>query len=448
MIPMTLGEIADAVGGVLNYKAFARRLAADVFTDSRTPVKNGLFIPLRGEHFDGHAYINDAFGGGALCALVDKYTQTEKPIIRVGDTRRALLDLAGHYRRKFDIPVVAVTGSAGKTTTKDLIAAVLAERFAVLKTDENLNNEIGVPKMLFRLDDSYEIAVLEMGMSGFGEIQNLSRAAQPDVGVIVNIGTAHIEKLGNREGILRAKAELLDFMHEDAHIVLNGADDMLVGLRGTRRNIQYYGADVFASHMEENELEGVSFDCHACGEVYRVHVPLPGTHMVQNALAAASVGHIFGMKPSEISSGISKFIPSAMRMERFKTISGAEVISDVYNANPEAMMRALDVLSKAKGRRTAILGDMLELGEHAAGLHAEVGKHAASLGIDTIICIGRESRRMAEGAMVAGGDTRYYETKPDFLPHLPKLLADGGTVLVKASRGMGFEEITEGLRNA
>jgi len=448
MKPMTLAEIAAAVQGTLNYKKHAAIVARSVFTDTRTPVADGLFIPLNGDRFDGHAYIDDAFNGGAVCVLSEKYIETDRPMIRVSSTRQALLDLAGHYRRKFDIPVVAITGSAGKTTTKDLIASVLSERFCVLKTHENRNNEIGLPLMIFELEDSHEIAVLEMGMSGFGETHRMSRAAQPDVLVIVNIGTAHIEKLGSREGILQAKAEAMDFMYPDGKIILNGADDMLATLRGSRPNIVYYGADVYASHIEHKGLTGSAFICRGDGLAFPVEVPLPGDHMVSNALAAAAVGLHFGLTGKEIAAGIAKFKPSGMRMDIAKSKSGATIISDVYNANPAAMRAALDVLGAEKGKRTAILGDMKELGGHSEALHKEVGAYAASLHLEQIICIGAESRNMAEGAMTAGANVLYYESKEAFMASPVMALAEGGTILVKASRGMGFEEITKGLRDA
>ena len=448
MTKMRLDEIAAAVHGTLNHKQYAAQEVCGVFTDTRTPEAGALFIPLRGENFDGHTYIDAAFDSGAACVLSDVYIETDKPVIRVFSTAQALLDLAGHYRQKFDIPIIALTGSAGKTTTKDLIASVLAERYSVLKTAGNLNNEIGLPMMLFELTDAHKIAVLEMGMSGFGEIRRMSRAAQPDAVVIVNIGTAHIEKLGSRKGILRAKTEALDFLRADGKIFLNGADDMLATLRGTLPNIVFYGTDVYATDITPHGLDGISFTCNGNGQPFRIDVPLPGKHMVSNALAAAAVGQAFGLTNAEIAAGIAKFTPSNMRMDITKRDDGTTIISDVYNANPDAMRAALDVLMEATGRRTAILGDMRELGAHAPALHAEVGTYAASLGLDQLICIGTESRHMAEAAKTAGANVLYYETKEKFMTTLDDVLSKGGAILVKASRGMGFEEITEELRRA
>ena len=448
MKAMTLREIADAVHGVLNDKTYAHLEIKDVYTDTRHNVAGALFVPLRGDNFDGHAYLADAFTGGAAAALTDVYSDLNQPLIRVSNTRKALLDLAGHYRRKFNASVVAVTGSAGKTTTKELIACVLSEKFRVLKTEGNLNNEIGVPKMLFRLTDDVEIAVLEMGMSGFGELHRIARAAQPDMAVIVNVGDAHIENLGSREGILKAKAEVLDFLPPCAPILLNGADEWLAALRGTRQNICFYGVDVYASHIEKLGLAGVRFVCHGGGQEFPVMVPLPGDHMVSNALAAAAAGLAFDLTGAEIAAGIAKFVPAAMRMQVNQSISGATVIDDSYNANPDAMRAALDVLAAEKGRRVAVLGDMLELGPHSARLHEEVGRYAAGLGLDAIVCIGPESQKMADGATAAGGNVLYFETREAFLAKAHDVLANGGTILVKASRGMGFEKITESLRNA
>jgi len=448
MKSMTLREIADAVHGVLNDKAYADLPAEDVYTDTRNNVKGALFIPLRGENFDGHAYLADAFAGGAAAVLTDVYSDLRQPLIRVSDTRQALLDLAGHYRRKFTAKVVAVTGSAGKTTTKELIAAVLAEKYRVLKTEGNLNNEIGVPKMLFQLTDEHDIAVLEMGMSGFGELHRIARAAQPDMAVIVNIGDAHIENLGSREGIRKAKMEVLDFLPPGAPILLNGADEMLTALRGARPHICFYGTDVYASQVEKLGLAGVRFVCHGEGTEFPITVPLPGEHMVSNALAAAAAGLAFGLTGDEIAAGILQFKPAKMRMQISRTASGATILDDSYNANPSAMRAALDVLAAEEGRRAAILGDMLELGAHSAGLHEEVGRYAAQLKLELIVCIGPESRKMADGALAENGNVLYYETRDAFLGAMENIMPFSGTILVKASRGMGFEKITESLRNA
>jgi len=452
MIPMKLAEIASAVNGVLNNASYVALEAASIETDTRKLCAGGLFVPLKGETFDGHDFIAAALANGTVCALSEREADIDAPIIRVASTRQALLALAAHYRRKFDIPVVAITGSAGKTTTKDLIASVLSEKFNVLKTHVNENNEIGLPKTVFRLNDIAEIAVLEMGMNHFGEMRNLSRTAQPDIVVITNVGTAHIENLGSREGVLAAKSEAFDFLRPGGRIILNRDDDMLPTLQSTRDDISYYGFDsgnaCYATDIVHSGLSGISFVCHTPRETFHVHVPLPGKHMVSNALAAAAVGDALGLSGAEIAKGIRKFTPSGMRCDTFTTAKGLTIIDDSYNANPAAMKATLDVLQTAPGRRIAILGDMLELGAFSAQLHREVGAYAASLGLAQIICIGQESRAMYEGALDAGGTARHFETKADFLQMIETLIADGGTFLIKASRGMGFEQITERLRNA
>jgi UDP-N-acetylmuramoyl-tripeptide--D-alanyl-D-alanine ligase len=372
------------------------------------------------------------------------------PVLYVEDTHKALGDIARYYRESMPVKVVGITGSVGKTTTKDMIANVLSQKYNTLKTEGNFNNDIGVPLTLFRLEEDNEVAVIEMGMNHFDEIKYLAGIAKPDIGVITNVGVSHIENLGSREGILKAKCELLDELG-DGLKVLNGDDDMLITVRSSYSNISYHTADssdgdIYAKDIEPHGIDGIGCTI-VCGELrLKVNIPVPGKHMVANALAAARVALELGLSAEEIKRGIESFKPTAMRMD---VIRGERytVLNDVYNANPVSTMAGIEVLSYAEGTRCCILGDMLELGKYADKLHAEVGKYAVDKGIERIVCIGSLSRSMYEAAVAKRSEGVYYfADKQSFISKADEILEDKMTVLVKASRGMHFEEIINYLK--
>lgn len=454
MKPLCLEEIEKAVDGELNDKSFGDVLVVSVSTDSRFEMAAGLFVPLAGTIYDGHDFIQKAFANGAFCCLSEKELFSALPIIYVKDTKLALRKLAMYYRSLFDFKVVAITGSTGKTTTKDLIASVLSQKYRVVKTEGNFNNEIGLPLTAFNADEKTEVLVLEMGMNSFGEIHNLSEIAKPDICVITNIGVSHIERLGSREGILRAKCEIFDFMRPGGAAVLNGSDDLLLTLKDTRENITYYGmdegSDIYASDIEHNGIESVSFTLNGKNGNYRIDVPYPGLHMVSNALCGAAAGELLDLSPKQIQDGAAGFKMSAMRMNIMTNDYNVTVINDTYNANPVSAKAALDVLRQADGRRVCVLGDMLELGDFAATMHYDIGTYAAEIGIDRIICIGENSRLTYYGAEKAlkGNRAFYMETKERFIEELGSHIKGGDTVLVKASRAMGFEKITYEIMKA
>ncbi|MCL2461304.1 MAG: UDP-N-acetylmuramoyl-tripeptide--D-alanyl-D-alanine ligase, partial [Defluviitaleaceae bacterium] len=351
---------------------------------------------------------------------------------------------------------VAITGSSGKTTTKELIAGVVSQKYETLKTQGNLNNEIGVPKMIFRLEERHEILILEMGMNHFGEMHNLSVCARPNMAVITNVGFAHMENLGSREGILKAKSEIFDGMDGEAPAILNGDDEYLRTLAGKRQNIVWYGLskcnDFYAERIEN---DGLSTRCRLLSPKYGldidVTIPSPGSHMVLNALAAAAVGSVLGVPPDAIKRGIEAFTPTENRMEITKT-GEYTIINDAYNANPSSMKAALDVLAAQDGYKTAILGDMLELGAMSAELHEEIGAYAAEKGVDRLIAVGSDgaARLMYEEFrkhMDAEQAASYYNGA--YLDDtLDKLLedVDPGAVLVKASRGMALERVVKKIK--
>ena len=453
---LTLGEAAAACNGELPPGLDIDAILAGVSTDSREELQGKLFIPLKGPNFDGHAYIGAAYAKGAAAALSE---EGGEHVVLVKSTLRALADIAGYYRSRFSLPIAAVTGSAGKTTTKDLIAAVLSQRYKTLKTDGNLNNEVGLPRMIFRLDGSYAAAVLEMGMNHAGEIHNLSRIVKPDICVITNIGVAHIENLGSREGILAAKSEIFDCMADDGVCILNRDDDYLPGLalklKSSGRRVMTYSlkdasADVWACNIQSHGMFrqscDIMFDANAA---IHTDIPLPGAHMVSNALAAAAVGICMGLSPEEIKNGIESFKPSKNRME-ITMCGDIELINDVYNANPDSMKAAISILSGAGEHSAAILGDMLELGQAAPEMHYEIGKIAAESGIRKLICVGPLSVNMYEGyTRNRSGlqEAAHYETKEQCADAIGSQLKPGDTVLVKASRGMGLEYIVEILKH-
>lgn len=455
MLALSIREIVEATGGQLMSGSIETAVSG-VSTDSRKINKGCLFIPLIGERFNGHDYIGKALEEGAAAVLTAQEVSAaeDRCVIKVGDTSRALRDLAAFYRKKFSVPFVGITGSVGKTSTKDMIACVVGSRLKVLKTEGNLNNEIGVPLTIFNLDRSHEAAVLEMGMSGAGEISRLTAIIRPDVAVITNIGMSHIEKLGSRQNILKAKLEILEALNPGGLVVLNGDDALLAGMKNLLkfRTVFYgmdEGVDYRACNINSHGESGTFFDLAVGGREYNIHIPVPGVHNVHNALAAAAVGCELGIPMEDVVNGIAGFSPSKMRMDII-LFNGMKIINDAYNASPNSMEAGISVLCEIglQSRKIAVLGDMLELGEWAEEAHFNVGKYASAAGTDEIIAVGDNARFIAEGALSAGhpqGKVKYFQENNEALTHLQKDLKPGDVVLVKGSRGMKMEEIVKAL---
>lgn len=423
-----------------------------VSTDTRTIEPGMLFIPIRGENFDGHKFIDKAIENGAAAVLTELGGEYSVPAVRVEDTRRAMGRLASYYLNKLNIPTVAITGSVGKTTTKDMVASVLAKRYNVYKTQGNLNNDIGVPLTVFALKPYHTAAVIEMGMNHFGEISYLTSIVKPDVALITNVGVSHIENLGSREGILKAKCEIFEGLKSDGTAIVNGDDDMLSTLRGNLKGLVMFGTntslDWYADNIRERGLEGIDCTIHGNGSsvCFDVSISVPGRHMVLNALAAAAAGYALGMSAEEIKAGIEDFKPTKMRMDIIHS-GDLTIINDAYNSNPVSAMAAVDVLAAEEGVRCAVLGDMFELGSFAPKLHYELGEYTAKKGIDIIVAVGELSRELYEGAkQVRNKNVYYFKTQEDFLENIDSIIHGKMTVLVKASRGMKFEKTTEKLR--
>ncbi len=458
---MTLENIAKACNGKLfgmNEKG-AEQEATCVEIDSRKIEEGGIFIATKGERVDGHSFIAQVAQKGALGVVCEKVPENgEVPYILVEDSFVALKQIAEFYREQLTIPVVGITGSVGKTSTKEMIAGVLSQGFCVLKTEGNFNNEVGLPLTLLRIRKEHEVAVVEMGISDFGEMHRLSKMAKPDICVMTNIGQCHLENLGTREGILKAKSEIFDFMNSDGHIFVNGDDDMLVRVKakGSHEPV-HFGMDasneVFASNVMNRGLLGSQAVIHMGMEVFEVAIPLPGMHMVYNALAAAAVGKCLGLTKEQITQGIAT-VEAVGGRSHVMALPAYTVIDDCYNANPVSMKAAIDLLAMALGRKVALLGDMFELGEKECELHKEVGVYAAEKGIDVIVCTGTLSKHMYEGACekvknVFAADRKkevyYFETRDEMLQELPEILKSGDSILVKASHGMHFEKVVEFL---
>jgi len=453
MQTITLGQLVAAVNGRLLGSYDDLNTPIDLLdTDSRAVRDGALFLPLVGERFDGHAYIDSALENGAAGVLTDRELDhycANKFYVKVENTELALRDLAVWYKSRFPIPFVAVTGSVGKTTAKDMIACVLGQKFNVLKTEGNFNNNLGLPLTILRLTDEHTICVLEMGMDRFGEIDYLAGAVKPDVGVITNIGDAHIERLGSRENIFKAKCELLPHVKRDGLLVLNGDDDFLPSLKGKTATAAVFcgGGEDLDYRAQVTGGDGLSYiACHIVsdGMDESVEIPALGEHMIYPATMAVAVAEHFGLTTGEITRGLASFVPTKMRMNVHKRTEEIAILDDCYNANPQSMRAAISVLSGSHtAYKVAVLGDMLELGEFSQSLHAGVGDFMGGKGIDCLIAIGPECRYMAENAKKAGVEhVHACEDKTAALEILAQWLKPDTTFLVKASRGMRLEEIT------
>ena len=443
MKAFTLQEAAAALGLP---QMQAQATLADVCTDTRKIQPGSLFVCLRGERFDGHSFASQAAQLGAAALLVDHPVDADVPQLVVTDTGKALLQLAGWYRRRFRLPVVGLTGSVGKTTTKEFIALVLGAKYNTLKTQGNLNNEIGVPQMLFRLEDSHTAAVIEMGMNHFGEISRLTRAVAPTVGLITNIGVSHIENLGSRAGILQAKLEILEGMAPDAPLIVNIDNDMLRTVKLGDRPLLTFAIDDQSADFTATDIaeqgSTTTFTVHHSTFTQPVTIPTVGIHNVYNALAAMAVGYVTGVDPVAAASALANYVPAGMR-QNLVQVGGVQVIEDCYNASPDSMRAALQTLGKLPvHRRYAVLGAMLELGDYAKEAHTQVGKMAAENGIDGVLAYGADAAYIVDAAKQAGlENARLFDTKEALAQSLAQQVQPGDGVLFKGSRGMHLEDV-------
>ena len=444
---MTLGNIAEACSGTYHGTEEAKeKTITDITTDSRKAGKGSLFVAIKGEKVDAHRFIPAVFEQGALCVICEQAPeQAAGAYILVESSLQAIKDIAEFYRKQLDMKVVGITGSVGKTSTKEMIASVLSEKYRVLKTLGNFNNELGLPLTVFGLRAEHQIAVLEMGISDFGEMHRLAKIARPDTCVITNIGLCHLEFLKSRDGILKAKTEIFDFLKEDGHVILNGDDDKLVTVTDVKGiKPVFFGVEnkngIWADEIESRGLKGI--------ECFKVLVPIPGRHMVYNALAGTAVGLTYGLTLDEIKAGIESLQSLSGRFHILENEKkNIMVIDDCYNANPVSMKASLEVLQDALGRKVALLGDMGELGKNEVEMHREVGRFAAEKDIDVIVCTGTLCKEMAEAAKEVsnGKKVLYFENREALEDALDELILPGDSILVKASHFMQFEKIVKKL---
>jgi UDP-N-acetylmuramoyl-tripeptide--D-alanyl-D-alanine ligase len=454
MKDMTLDAMAKACRGQLcgaNTMQFLN--ARGIVIDSRMVQDDYVFVAIKGERTDGHRYIEQVFADGALAVVTEQPLTISKPYILVDSTRQALKDLAAFYLSRLDVKVVGISGSVGKTSTKEMIASVLSRKYQVHKTKGNFNNEIGLPLTIFKLEETHQAAVLEMGISDFGEMHRLAAVAQPDIAVLTNIGMSHLKTLGSRDGILKAKTEMFDHLRDDACVILNGDDDLLCTLTQVNGKPPiFYGIgasrhkQAYASDIENLGLRGIRLTIHLADEAIRVRIPIPGEHNVYNALAAAAVGRQLGLTNEEIKDGIENARTIDGRTNLIET-RNMTVIDDCYNANPLSMKASIDVLATALGRTIAVLGDMGDLGQDERRLHYEVGRHLAEKGIDILFCAGTLSHETARAVREHNPScTVYeYEKRDDMVKELLPFLQEGDSVLVKASHFMEYADVVEAI---
>jgi len=457
MIKRTLQEIQQMTEGNGLIEAYSRMVISGVSTDTRTISNGNLYIPLKGERFNGHAFVKEAFAKGAVAALwaQDEPNPPEDvPLIFVDDTLVALQRLASRYRDQLAVKVIGITGSNGKTTTKDMAAAILATQYKVQKTEGNLNNHIGLPLTLLRLDENTEVAVVEMGMSNFGEIEFLSKLAKPDAAVITNIGESHLQELGSRDGIAQAKLEIVSGLKENGIFVYNGYEPLLtnrVPAMKLTQTMLTFGSGDYNNYFPLSvsmKANGTTFVVNEAPDV-SLFIPILGRHHVYNALAAIAIARFFGVSWENIQAGFASLQVTKMRMEVVKGKGGLTIINDAYNASPTSMKAALQLLSELTGyrKKIAVLGDMLELGEKEVEFHEEIGQWLHPDKADYVFTYGKLGERIAKAAEPAfpKGHVKAYDNKEALAADLAQLVAPMDVVLLKASRGMKLEQVLEYL---
>lgn len=441
---MKVYEIVEATQGIL--VSGNRDDEINFFSqDSRQMTNGGMYIPLKGERFDGHDFIESAFQTGAQAIISEKDVSYEdKIVIKVKDTYQALKDMASYLRSHRPVKVVGVTGSVGKTSTRDMVYSVVKQKYKTLKTEGNYNNEIGLPLTILRYHDE-EVLVLEMGMNHLQEMSRLSMIARPDIACITNVGTAHIGELGSRENILKAKLEITDGMKEGATLIINQDNDMLQTVELPHLNVVRVGkskeASIQASHIVLKETKS-SFEVEYQGKKETIEVPVQGEHNVSNALIAIAVGIELNIPLEDIKKGISEFKLTKNRMDILEK-NHKTIIDGTYNASVDSMKSSIDVLANYKKRKVAILADMLELGNYSQQLHEEVGSYVASKGIDVLVCVGKEAKYIYQKAKESMKDVYYFESNQEVIAHLEELLKEDDVILVKGSHSMNLKEVVE-----
>ena len=446
MKPLTPQKIAEVTGGkYIGDESRKDDPIRGAVRDNRDVKPGNLFVCIQGERVDGHTFANSAYDAGAGCCLAEReLSEAKGPYVLVESTLEAFREIAEYYRSLFKIPFIGITGSVGKTTGKEIIAAVLSSTKNVLYTEKNLNNDIGVPLTLMALNEQHEAAVIEMGISDFGDMSILAKMVRPDIFVMTKIGYAHIDNLGSLEGVLKAKTEAFAYMKPEGIAVMNGDDDLLLNFDTKRKTITF-GLEAHNDYRAENvNSEGtnlIELDIATKIGSYPVKISTYGSHISAIAPAAAAVGSLLGLTDEEIAIGFEKYEPTEGR-SFVSTKNEMTVIDDCYNANPNSVKAAITSLKALPGRRVVILGDMLGLGEISEEMHREIGRFAAQCDIDELICQGEQARFICEEYKSAnGGIAHYYEDVNRLVSDISKYIKKGDTILLKASRGMRFEQL-------
>lgn len=448
---LSFKEIVDSIDGKVIIQGENKEFNK-ICTDTRKIEENNIFLALKGERFNGNKYAKDALKKGASIAIIDEEIEDLNEynglgtIIKVDNGNEALLSLAKYYREKLGLKVIGITGSTGKTSTKDVVASFLSEKYKVFKTKGNFNNHIGLPLMILELDFSYDVAVLELGMSNLGEIHTLANCARPDIALITNIGLSHIENLKTRENIFKAKMEITDFFNENSVLIVNGEDEYLSKIENKNYKVLKVGYNkkfnIFGKDIELNDNK-TSFTAVSSDKECRFDLPMVGTHNVLNSLLGIAASKELNVKPEDMKIGLKNIEATSMRLE-FINADNFEIINDCYNASPDSMKAAIDVLKSRKGKRKiAILGTMNELGNEAYIAHKEVGEYA-KYKVDLLITTGE-----FEDAYKCGFENkniRTYNTKENLINDLKNIIQKEDVVLVKASRGIKFEDIVKSLK--
>lgn len=446
MTGMTISKAAALCGGRIAGEMQQDRELGRVVIDSREVREGDFFAAYRGEHTDGHSYIGSALQKGAACCLAEYVPEGVcGPVIVVEDVQEALERLCAAYRESLRLPVIGITGSVGKTSAKEMIWSVLSQRMNTLKTEGNLNNQIGVPMTLSRIRPEHEAAVVEMGISGFGEMSRLGEMVKPQIAVFTVIGHAHLEFLHDLDGVFKAKTEMLDYVDENGVVILNGDDAKLRELTCRQRRFRVgMGIDCDVRATKVRQLPDGTTACTIEYEGRRLETVIPayGKHMIYAALEGAAVGFAMGLEDAEIKKGIETYETVGRR--GLVTETGfVTLIDDSYNANPDSMRCAIDSLAEMKGRKVCLFGDMLEMGENTQELHREVGRYARDKGIALVAACGTLGKILAEEA---GDIGRGFEDCESMIAALPELIQKGDTVLIKASRGMHLERAAEAVK--
>lgn len=452
-IQITVKDIINVTKGKLIYGN--ENEICENFSRNTKEVKQGdIYIGFKGEIYDGGVFYEEAFSNGAKGCIINeieglKLKEVEnKFIIQVEDTVKAIGQIARYKREKYNIPVIAVTGSVGKTSTKDIIASVVSQKYKTLKTQANLNNHIGMPLTILSLKD-HEALVVEMGMNHFGELSYLTNIAKPTIAVITNVGTAHIGNLGSRENILKAKLEILEGLPKDGVVIINNDNDLLHKwqLENKKYNVITYGINNNSKYVAKEIKYTTAGSEYQLNGKESIKVPVGGEAFVYNSLAAISVGELLNIPIEKIQVGIKNFELTKMRLDVQKSSKGYTIINDCYNANYDSMKSAIEYLNSSKGnRKIAVLGDMLELGEFSQELHKKVGEEVAKNKIDILITVGKEANNIAETAKKNGINTTYmFENNQKAITKLKEILEPKDVVLVKASNSMNFKEIVSNI---